>query len=107
MKNRIKYKEISENVYESCKLFVAEKSGGVYKVILDLNTKTYKVINVKQRTIVKSSEKDNKSCNNLIVLKRQAKKALKELGVKFDLEIRNSQNTGVQLMHKKPLQDTN
>lgn len=84
---RIRYKHLGDNIYESQGLFVSHK-GAFYKVTLDLNTKTYKVINVNQRTIVKSSEKDGKSCTNLVVLKRQAKSALKSLGVKFNYEIR-------------------
>jgi hypothetical protein len=92
MKNRIKYREISPGVFRSAKNFTSAKYGSTYRVIVDENTMTYRIVNINQRNTVKSSEKDGRKTTNTRVLRNQAKKALKELGVNFEYEVRDTNN---------------
>ena len=92
MKNRIKYREISPGIFRSAKNFTSAKYGSTYRVTIDENTMTYKVVNIKQRNVVKSSEKDGRKCTCKRVLRNQAKRALKELGVNFEYEVREIKN---------------
>lgn len=63
--------------------------GGLYEVVLDTEVMSYKIRNVKQRTIVRSTEKDGKKTpKHLNTLKKQAKAALKTMGVQFKIDIR-------------------
>ena len=86
---RIKYTETKiKGVYKSAKRFKGQQ-GALYDVYIDTNTMTYKVKNVKQGIILRSTEKDGKKPpTHLHTLKIQAKKALESVGVKFDIEFR-------------------
>ena len=92
MKNRIKYKETAPGIFRSAKTFLSTKYGSTYRVVLDENEMTYRIVNIKQRSTVKSTEKDGRKCTNKRVLRNQAKQALKQLGVKFEYEIREQNN---------------
>lgn len=59
--------------------------------IAHINTKelTYKIKNIKQRKIIKSTEKtETNKISSVTYLKRLVKKRLKELGVEFETEIK-------------------
>jgi hypothetical protein len=63
--------------------------GAYYKVKIDTNDLTYKVINVRTELILRSTEKDGKkSPKNLYTVYEQVKRALRTLGVKFERECR-------------------
>ena len=63
--------------------------GGIYEVELNLRSMTYKIRNIKQKTIVRSNKKDGrKSPSHISNLKIQAKRALISMGVIFDIEVR-------------------
>lgn len=90
-KYRIKYKEIKPGVYRSILQFVSSK--GItkdvpYEVELDFNVMEYYIINMNQQKVVKSNQNEKMKINNKAVLKRKAKKALRQLGVDFGYEIR-------------------
>lgn len=83
MKKRIKYKE-KNNVLTSIKKFKGNRDA-YYTVRLNLNEMTYEIRNEHQCRIIKSAG----PFKNLTYLKRVAKRALMEMGVRFDLEIRD------------------
>jgi hypothetical protein len=65
------------------------KNGARYMIILNLNNCTYKIRNLGNRTIVKSTEKTEKGpLNSVQWLKRVVRKRIAELGVEFDLDLR-------------------
>jgi len=86
MRERIKYKPMKnkENVVESIKSFVSERTGAVYKVRLDLNNMIYGIKNLNSEQIFYGGE----NINNYIVLARTARKHLERLGVKLGKESR-------------------
>lgn len=89
MSQRIRYKQ-NNSILKSVQRFASDK-GGLYEVELNLTDMTYKVRNVRQSIIVRSTEKDNKKApTHLNTLKRQAKNALKSMGVKFNIELRDT-----------------
>lgn len=84
MSTRIRYVKTSEDgVLNSMRSF--ETAKGKYKVTLNLNNMSFKIWNV---DIEETHEGGN--TKNLAVLKRQAKRKLKELGVDFDIETRDN-----------------
>lgn len=91
MSTRIKYSPTrKKNVYKSNRTFYSEKTKGTYRVYLNLEEMTYRVINIKSESSVRSTKIDRrKPPKHLNTLKAQAKKAIKTLGVQFDVEIRN------------------
>jgi len=94
MSNRIRYKKTNkEGVLESVRIFTSSKRSinglyPTYRVKLDLNDMTYKIINMRNQ---ESAKKGGEGINNLAVLKRNAKKALESLFVEFDSEIRDNE----------------
>jgi hypothetical protein len=86
MSTRIRYQKHSkrENVLESVQTFISDSTGAKYKVRLDLNNMMYEIKNLRSEKLHKGGE----GINNLAVLKRNAKKHLSKLGVKFDGEDR-------------------
>jgi ketol-acid reductoisomerase len=90
MYQRIKYNETNKKgIFKSAKAFQSSSTQAKYFVKIDTNEMTYKVTNISDGSIIKSTSKDNKNPpQHLNTLKRQAKNALISLGVKFDLELR-------------------
>jgi hypothetical protein len=88
--NRIRYVETDrEHVIRSRRLFVGQQ-GARYQIKINTKELTYKIINVNTQKIIRSTEKDNvRKANDLRYVKDQAKRALKSVGVDFDIEIRN------------------
>jgi len=88
---RIKYKPVHNGkVLRSVRKFRNEVQGGVYEVDLNLETRTYSIRNINTRCLVRSTEKDGKTPpKTLDVLKRQARRAIQTLGIKFELEVRS------------------
>lgn len=73
----------------SMRKFKSEKNGAEYRVVLNLEDMTYGIKNLNKEMFVKSTKKDNKKPpKHLHTLKRQAKKALESLGVRFSRELR-------------------
>jgi len=89
MPTRIRYeKHSTENKLVSVQEFVGQRDA-LYKVILDLDSMTYKIRNVRRQRYVRSTEMDGKKPpKHLNTLKTQAREALKSMGVKFDLDLR-------------------
>lgn len=89
MNIRIRYKPTRfTNVYRSVQLFKSETNGALYQVEINTENLTYRVLNVRQQECIRSSEKDAFKTISTHVLKRQVKRVLYELGVDFDVEIR-------------------
>lgn len=76
-----------EHVLESAQQFRSETTGATYKVRLNFEEDTYQIINVNQRKIVKTGGKKGFTH---YWLKKIAKRALEELGVNFNMELRNN-----------------
>lgn len=92
MQTRIRYIETSDKgVFKSARRIRSDKTQALYTIELNSNEMIFKIRNIGNGHIVK---KGGEKINNLHVLKRKVKRALKELGVKFDLEIRN-RNYGI------------
>ena len=89
MVTRIRYTKHKGNILRSMRNFSGQQ-GALYKVMLDTENMTYKVINVRNSAIIRSTVKDNKTPpKHLNTLKRHAKKALQSCGVDFDLDYRS------------------
>lgn len=90
MAMRIRYKNTrTEGVLRSVQRFRGNQ-GALYEVDIDTNSMTYKVRNISNGNLVRSTEKDGRKVpTNLEVLKKQAKKALESMGVNFNVEVRN------------------
>jgi len=86
---RIRYMKGHEpNELRSMRRFEGNQ-GAIYEVVLNLKEMSYKIRNLRQRTIVRSTEKDSKKPpQHLNTLKRQAKNALMSMGVTFDIDLR-------------------
>lgn len=87
---RIRYlnkRNYPEHVVESAQQFKSQSTGATYKVRLNFEDGIYQVINVNQRKIVKTGGK--KGFTHYWI-KKIAKRALEELGVNFNLELRNN-----------------
>lgn len=84
---RIRYEEhkYRDNWMISIKAFVSKINGARYKVLLDLEEKKFYVRNENTKQFVKKS----KSYGNIHVLKRNAREALRILGVEMGKEIRD------------------
>jgi hypothetical protein len=92
MSTRIRYIETKvKGVFVGTRKIRSQKTNALYSIELDLNEMDFKIRNMGNGHIVKRGTKNVK---NIHVLKRNVKKALKQLGVKFDLEIRN-RNYGI------------
>ena len=86
---RIRLIEVEPNIYESKYNYVSARTGGQYKVIVDLEKMEYKIRNVKSYIIIKSSKKSNKKpVKTKRSLYRRIKKDLISLGVKFKYDMR-------------------
>jgi hypothetical protein len=87
MSKRIRYdKTREEGKLVSKHTYISKKTGAKYKVFLDVNEKTYKIKNIGSERITKSG---GENINNLNVLKRTVKRELEQLGVSFEVEIRD------------------
>lgn len=87
-RTRIPYRKTNkEGVFESPRL-LSERNGAIYMAIIDLNEGSYKIRNCRSRVLTKSSKKENKVYKSPVALKRRVKQLLKQLGVRFDLDIR-------------------
>lgn len=90
MLRRIKYtKPDKDGICESINILSTDK-GSNYKVYLDLNKIKYTIVNL----LTYRKYEGGENVNNLHVLKRNVKKHLQKLGVKFGIEIRD-RNYGV------------
>lgn len=85
MLTRIRYKKVGEKTLKSVRTLRSSVTGATYTVTLDLENYTYLIRNLLSYRKYEGGEK----VNNLAVLKRNVKKRLKKLGVKFDHEIRD------------------
>lgn len=89
MSTRIRYQEVKgqPGVYKSMNKYRSEKNGKEYIIYLDYHKGSYRIVDTtEQRTI---ADRVATEAKNLHVLKRAAKRALKEKGVYFDKEARN------------------
>jgi hypothetical protein len=82
---RIRYEKISDYVYRSVQTFFTYR-GTEYRVILHSDILQYRIVNVLKGTSIRNPKHKNK---NLRALKKNAKRKLIELGVCFDLELRD------------------
>jgi hypothetical protein len=80
---RITYDKIDSGIIKS-RILTAD-NGAQYFVVIDYNKGNWQVFNAKRRNKIKEGFNHNKN-----VLRRQARKALKELGVKFENEFKPS-----------------
>jgi len=99
MASRIRYKKTAiSGVLQSVRDIVSDSRGSKYKVILDLNTCTYSIINTNSGRKYNGGE----GINNTHVLKRHVKRRLETLGVSFGKEIRDnsSREVGVNCSYK-------
>lgn len=88
--NRIRYTKLDENTLVSKNEVVSEVNGGKYRIFLHLDTMTYRIVNVNQQRVIKSTEKDKKKApKHINTLKKHARDAAKALGVNIVREIRN------------------
>jgi hypothetical protein len=87
---RIRYKPNGRlNEIESTSLFIGQQ-GARYVAKINIKELTYRIVNVNTQKILRSTKKDNvRKANSLRYVKDQAKRALKSVGVNFDIEIRN------------------
>jgi len=86
MSKRIRYKEFNKGEYRSIDIFKSKRTGAEYRVYLDLNTLTFKILNINKQLFINSG---GENINNLNVLKRVAKQYLQKLGVEFESELRD------------------
>ena len=87
-KMRIRYinkRTQPKHVLESAQQFRSDTTGATYKVRLNFEEDTFQIINVNQRKIVKTGGKKGFTH---YWLKKIAKRALEELGVNFNMELR-------------------
>lgn len=86
---RIRYQKTKkENEIESVRCFF-NQNGTPFRVKIDIEQKTYRILNFKEQRVVKSTEKDNcKPPKNLYTVYEQVKRALKKLGIEFTHEFR-------------------
>lgn len=92
---RIRYRKTnSEGIVESVQTFVASNSfESQYKVYLDYNTMTYRVVNLTKGYAVKSTEKDGvKPPTHRFTLLKQARNALMALDVVLQKELRKDKD---------------
>lgn len=75
MTQRIRYKEISDKLFESIKTFTSKK-GHRYKIYLDTETMNYNIKNMKRQEMILGN---SKNISNLNVLKRTAKAHLEKI----------------------------
>lgn len=89
MATRIRYTKTKDpTILKSVRKFKS-KNGGSYSVKINTDKMTYQINNVNTMRIMASTEKDNvKPPKNLYTVQEQVKRALKRLGVKFDLDLR-------------------
>ena len=87
MGNRIRYEKQPqrENTMISVQEFVSTKTGARYRVIIDMEEKTYKIRNERTKTFTVIS----KAYGNMNVLKSKARLNLEKLGVQLNKEIRD------------------
>ena len=87
MRSRIKYMETKkEGILKSA--VIPAKNGACYRVVLDLNTMTFKIVNVKNNGIVRSTEKCGlKPSKNRLCLVRQARRQAVKFGLLLEKEI--------------------
>lgn len=83
MTYRIKYDKLDSGILKSRTL--TAESGAEYFVTIDFEKGHWQVYNAKRRNVIKEGFNHNKN-----VLRRQARRALKELGVKLQNEFKPS-----------------
>ena len=79
-----------KHIVESAQQFRSQSTGATYKVRLNFEEDSYQIINVNQRKIVKTGGKKGFTH---YWLKKIAKRALEELGVNFNMELRTVTRT--------------
>lgn len=91
---RIRYvKTDRPNEVRSAKNFQGGR-GGFFQVRINTESLTYRIVNIKNQKVLRSTEKDGvKPPKNFYTVREQAKRALKSLGIKFDHEFRNLGDT--------------
>lgn len=86
---RIRLEPVGDNIYESKTIFISNKNGGQYKVIVNMDTMQYKIRNVKQYILVRNSEKAGKKpVKTKRALYARIKRDLISLGVEFKYDFR-------------------
>jgi predicted HAD superfamily phosphohydrolase YqeG len=90
LNTRIRYRKTkTPGIERSVRRFISQVNQAIYEVEINLNDNTYRVINVRQQECVRSSDKDDMPPTiSQHVLKRRVKQVLDDLGVDFDVEIR-------------------
>jgi len=88
MRSRIKYmKTRKENVFASKP--IPAKNGAMYKVVIDMNNRTFKIINIKNNAIVRSTEKCGlKPCKDRLGVCRQARRQALNFGLLLQTDIK-------------------
>ena len=89
MSKRIRYVATKDpNVIVSVRDFI-NKNGHFYRVKINTEENTYRIISVAQQRVVRSTQKDGrKPPKTLKAVLAQVKKSLKSLGVNFEHEFR-------------------
>ena len=85
MNLRVRYGTPKKNILRSKQNFKSS-NGATYNIVLDLDAITYRIVNLNDNRTIK---RGGDNITSIRVLKRTAKKALKSLGVEFDIELRN------------------
>jgi len=88
---RLLYNDMGDGIFKGSRRVRSKRTGALYEVEYNVNEMTFRVTNMSNGHIVK---RNKRTVTNLNVLKRGIKRALKELGVEFEIEIRN-RNYGV------------
>ncbi len=76
-----------EGIYKSNP--IPAKNGAMYKMVIDLNTYTFKMINVKNNSIVRSTEKCGlRPCKDRLGVVRQARRQAINFGLLLHTDIK-------------------
>ncbi len=99
--SRIKYKEKNEGIWISIIYFISITTDASYYVEMNINNMTYRIINIRNQEVIKSTFKDKKTPpTNKQVLQRHIKSALKKLGVIFEPEVKLTSKISLDTLEK-------
>jgi hypothetical protein len=89
MSKRIRYVATTDpDIVRSQRNFLGNQDG-LYQVKINTKELTYRIVNVRTKKTIKSTEKDGRTPpKTLRTVYEQAKKSLKSLGVKFEHDFR-------------------
>lgn len=88
---RVRYiKTRKPGVFKSQRNFYSDRTKGTYRTYINIEEMTYRVVNIRSETAVRSTELDRiKKPSHINTLKKQVKRAMKSLGIVFNIEIRD------------------